>query len=158
MPTLWSNARGIPRCRKSRATALGAPVSRHWATACSISPPRPPGWQANKLQWKNTNMLAVFTAMAMRGYITVHIARWRGSRALFEATGCRHWVSRCSDISNRTYQCQFLWCFSLSTCCKRAWVDIYAPIKNRGMTYQNDEKHWTNLTKYFAWAVKLPGS
>ena len=32
---------------------------------------------------------------------------------------------------------------------------MLAPNNNKGMTYQTDEKHLTNLTKYFVGAVKL---
>jgi hypothetical protein len=38
---------------------------------------------------------------------------------------------------------------------KRARVDILAPNKKRGMTYQTDEKHITNLQEYCVGAVKL---
>jgi hypothetical protein len=32
---------------------------------------------------------------------------------------------------------------------KRLLVDAKAPINNRGMTYQNDEKDLNNLSEYF---------
>ena len=32
---------------------------------------------------------------------------------------------------------------------------MLAPNNNKGMTYQTDEKHLTNLTKYFVGTVKL---
>ena len=38
---------------------------------------------------------------------------------------------------------------------KRAPVEMLAPNNNRGMTYQTDEKHWTNLRESFVGVVKL---
>ena len=35
--------------------------------------------------------------LAMQRYNTTRIARWRGSRASLEATGCHHWASTCSN-------------------------------------------------------------
>jgi hypothetical protein len=64
----------LPDAAKSRAT-LDAPGSHHRATTCSIFPQRPPGQHANKQQSTNTpKKVAVLTAMAMRRYVTVHIA------------------------------------------------------------------------------------
>ncbi len=43
----------------------------------------------------------------------------------------------------------FIDVFHRQTCSKRLLVDVKAPINNRGMTYQNDEKDLTSLSKYF---------
>jgi len=32
---------------------------------------------------------------------------------------------------------------------------MLAPNNNRGMTYQTNHKHWTNLSEYFVGVVKL---
>ncbi len=89
----WSNERGIAQCSKSRAT-LDAPESRHRATTRSILPQQPPGQQANKQQSTNTpKKVAMFMAAAVHQYNTACIAQWRRSRAILEATGCRHWAS-----------------------------------------------------------------
>ncbi len=62
----WSNARGISRFSKSKAT-LDAPGRRHQATTSSISPQRPLGQQKNKHQSTNdSKKVAKLMAMAMR--------------------------------------------------------------------------------------------
>ncbi len=38
---------------------------------------------------------------------------------------------------------------------KRARVDMLTPNNNRGVTYQTDEKHLTNLREYFVGVVLL---
>ncbi len=102
-----SNTAGIAQCGMSRAT-LEATGQRHQATTRYVLPQRPPGQQANKQQSTNTpKKVAILMAMAMRWYITAHIAQWRRSRALLEAPGCRHRVSIMSDNINWTW----LWCF-----------------------------------------------
>ncbi len=58
---------------------------------------------------KNTpTFLAMLMAMAMRRYVTTHIAQWRRSRASLEATGCHHWASIMSDNIKGTYLHWFL--------------------------------------------------
>ena len=96
-----SDSDGIAQCGMTRATPE-ATGCRHRATTCSVLPQRPPGQQANKQQSTNTpTKLAVSMAIAMRRYDTACIARWRGSRASLEATGCHHWASTCSNSINR---------------------------------------------------------
>jgi hypothetical protein len=88
-----SNTDGISQCGMSRAT-LEATGCRHQATTHSVLPQWLPGQQAYKQQSTNTPAkMAILMAMAMRRYVTAHIARWRRSRALLEATGCRHRAS-----------------------------------------------------------------
>jgi hypothetical protein len=50
-------------------------------------------------------------AMAMRRYVTMHIAQWRRSRASLEATRHRHWAIFMSDNIKGTYLCWFLLMF-----------------------------------------------
>jgi hypothetical protein len=79
----------------------------HWVTTCSVSPQQPPGQQANKQQSTNTpKQLAVLMAMAMRRYVTAHIARWRRFRALLDATKRHHRASIAANSCNqsRMYQ------------------------------------------------------
>jgi hypothetical protein len=45
-------------------------------------------------------------AMAMRPYVTAHIARWRRFRALLDATKRHHWASNAADSYNRSCMCQ----------------------------------------------------
>jgi hypothetical protein len=98
-----SNTDGIPRCGISRAT-LEATGHRHWVTTRSVLPQRPPGQQANKQQSTNIpKKLAVLMAMAMRRYVTTHIARWRRFRALLDG----HRVSIAADSCNRSCMCRF---------------------------------------------------
>jgi hypothetical protein len=110
-----SNTDGIAQCGMSRATPE-ATGRRHWATTCNLSPQRPPGQQANKQQSTNTpKKVAVLMAMAMRRYVTAHIAQWRRSRASLEATGRRHRVSIMSDNINRTWLRRFFYVFIIKT-------------------------------------------
>ncbi len=102
MVVRWSNTDGIAQCGMSRATTE-ATGHGHWATTCSVLPQRPPGQQANKQQSTNTpKKVAVLMAMAMRLYVTAHIARWRRFRALLNATKRRHWVSIVADSCKRS--------------------------------------------------------
>ncbi len=135
-----SNTDGIARCRMSRATPE-ATGCRHWATTCSVLPQQPPGQQANKQQSTNTpKKLAILMAMAMRRYVTVHIARWRRFRALLDATKHCHQVSIAADSCNWSCMCRFFAGFLSSTCTKRLQVDNKAPVFNRDITYQTKKK------------------
>ncbi len=63
---------------------------------------------ANEQGQKHTpTLLAILMAMAIHCYITMHIARWRRSRAPLEATGLHHLVSIMSDNIKETYLHQF---------------------------------------------------
>ncbi len=105
---------GIAWCGMSRATSE-ATGRRHRATTRSVLPQRPPERQANKQQSTNTpKKVAMLMAAAVRRYNTVHIARWRMSRALLEATGRRHRANIMSDNINRTWLRWFFLMFSLS--------------------------------------------
>jgi hypothetical protein len=108
------NMKHIPQCSMSRATSE-ATGRWHQATTCSVLLQQLPGQQANQQQSTNTpTKLAALMAMAMCRYVTAHIARWRKSRALLEATGCRHWVSIMSNNINGTWLRCFFLCFSSS--------------------------------------------
>jgi hypothetical protein len=70
-----SNTDGIAQCGMFRATPE-ATGRHHWVTTCYVSPQRPPGQQANEQQSTNTpKKVAVLMAMAMRRYVTAHIAQ-----------------------------------------------------------------------------------
>ncbi len=102
-----SNTDGIAQCDMSTVT-LEATGGRHWATICFVSPQQPPGQWAYKQQSTNTPAkLAMLMAMAMRRYVTAHIAWWRRSRVSLEATGHHHRASIMPDNIVRTW----LWCF-----------------------------------------------
>ncbi len=106
-----SNTDSIAKCGISRAT-LEATGRRHRATTCSIMPQWLPGQQTNKQQSTNTpEKLAVLMAMAMRRYVTMHIARWRRFRALLDATKRRHWASIAANSCNWSCMCQFFMSF-----------------------------------------------
>jgi hypothetical protein len=104
-----SDTDGITQCGMSTATP-DATGRRHRGTTCSVLPQRPPGQQAYKQQSTNTpGKLAILMAMAMRRYVTAHIAQWRRSRASLEATGRRHRASIMPDNIVRTWlRCFFL--------------------------------------------------
>ncbi len=70
----------------------------------------------------------------------------RRSRALIEATGRRHWAGIAADKGNRSCIRRFFDVFHHKTHRKRLLVEAKAPINNRGMTYQNDEKDINNLS------------
>jgi hypothetical protein len=73
---------------------------------------RLPGQQANKQQSTNTpTLLAISKAAVVRRYNTAHIAQWRRSRALIEATGHCHWTSIVADRCNRSCICRFFMSF-----------------------------------------------
>ncbi len=99
MAVRQSNTGGIAWCGMSRATPEATGCC-HWATTCSILPQRHPGQQQTKQQQNRQNLLAILMAAVARRYHSAHIARWRRSKALVEATGCRHWES---IAANRSY-------------------------------------------------------
>jgi hypothetical protein len=103
-----SNTDGIVQCGMPRATPE-VTGCRYWATTCSILPQRPPGQQAYKQQSTNTpKKWAILMAMAMRRYVTAHIAQWRRSRTSLEATGRRHQASIMpNNIMGSWLQCLF---------------------------------------------------
>jgi hypothetical protein len=141
-----SNTDGIAQCNMSRDT-LEATGRRHRVTTHYVLPQQPPGQQANKQQSTNTpKKVAVLMAMAMRRYITAHIAQWRWSRASREATGRRHWASIMSDNINRTWLRRFFLCFYRQNHRKRSWVDAKTPVFIRGMTYQSKQKGLTKVS------------
>jgi hypothetical protein len=106
-----SNTDGIALCSMSRATPE-ATGRRHRVTTHSVLPQRPPRQQAKKQQSTNTpKKLAVLIAMAMRQYVTAHIARWRRFRALLDATKHRHRVSIAADSCNWSRMCCFFTSF-----------------------------------------------
>jgi hypothetical protein len=89
-----------PQCGMPRAT-WAATESLHRATTCSVLPKRPPGQQQMTRQQKNgPTFLAILMAAAVRRYHTARIGQWRRSRALVEATKCRHWASIAADRCN----------------------------------------------------------
>ncbi len=90
----------------------------------------------NKYTYKAGRLMA----MAMRRYVTAHIAWWRRSRASLEATGCHHQASIMSNNIHRTWLQLFFWCFHHQNCRKRLRVHAKNPFFNKGMTYQTKEK------------------
>ncbi len=134
------NTDGIAWCSMSRATPE-ATGCWHWAATHSVLPQRLPGKQAYKQQSTNTPAkLAILMAMAMRRYVTVHIAQWRRSRASLEATGHCHRASIMPDNIVGTWLQRFFLCFYCQNHRKRSRVDAKNPVFNRGMTYRTKEK------------------
>jgi hypothetical protein len=110
-----SNTDGIAQCGMSRATPEATGCC-HRATTRYVLPQWPPGQQANKQQSTNTpKMVAILMAMAMRRYITAHIAQWRRSRASLEATGRCHRVSIVSNNINQTWLQRLFYVFIVKT-------------------------------------------
>ncbi len=118
-----SNKDGIAQCGMSMATPE-ATGRQNRATTCSALPQRPPGQHVYKQQSTNTPAkLAILMAMVMRRYVTAHIAQWRRSRALLEATGCHHQVSIMPNNIVRTWLGHFFQCFHHQNRRKRSRVN-----------------------------------
>jgi hypothetical protein len=142
-------AMAVCRCNRATPEATGR---RHQATICSVFPQQSPRQQANKQQSTNTpTKLTILMAMAMCRYITTHIAQWRRSRALLEATGRRHRASIMPDNIKGTWLLRFLQCFHPQNHRKSSQVDAKTPVFNRGMTYQTKEKGLIKVSIYFFW-------
>ncbi len=122
-----SNTDGIAQCGMSRATSE-ATGCRHWATTHSVLPQRPPGQQANKQQsTKTPKKLATLMTMAMRRYVTAHIAWWRRFRALLEATKRRHRASIAANRHNRSQMCRFIRSFLIVNLYKNVAGQVEGP-------------------------------
>jgi hypothetical protein len=99
------NTKHITQCSMSKATPE-ATGCRHRVTTHSILPQLPPGQQANKQQSTNTpKEMAILMATVVRRYNTAHIAQWRRSRALLEATKHRHQASIAANSIKGTWLC-----------------------------------------------------
>ena len=73
-------------------------------------PGRQQGCMQKKTSIKSTIFATISLAVVMRRYDTTkHIAPWRGSKALTEATGCRH---RASIAANNSVWTCIPWLFS----------------------------------------------
>ncbi len=70
---------------------------------------------------------AVLLALSMRRYVTKHIDRRRGSRAIPEATGRRLRASMAADICHRSVFFLFFQVFSSSTRFSAGQDDVKAP-------------------------------
>ncbi len=58
---------------------------------------------ANNITTKNgPTLMAILMAAAVRRYNTAHIAQWKRSRALIEATGRRHWATIVANSCNQS--------------------------------------------------------
>jgi len=68
---------------------------------------------------KASYLPAVSLAVAVRRYDTKRIARWRGTRATPEATGCRHRASIAADRMNRSRKSRFFPSFFIADPLKR---------------------------------------
>ncbi len=92
--------------QQSRAT-LEATGHHYWTTTISLLPRRPPGQQQTKQWWKSgPTLMAILMAVAVPRYNTACIARWRRSRVLVEANGCRHWARHATNSCNWSSICR----------------------------------------------------
>jgi len=108
---------------------------------------------ANGTTMQNEPTLLVITmVMAMRWYYTARINQWRRFVAFIIATKRRHRVSSRSDVIKPDTPTPV---DSYISSYKRARVDMLTPNNNRGVTYQTNEKHLTNLREYFVGVVLL---
>jgi len=91
-------------------------------------------------------LLAISMAVAMRQYNTARINRWRRFTAFTKANKRHHRASTCSNITKSD---------TLRRLFRTSHREKELPNNNRGMTYQSDEKHLTNLREYLVGVVKL---
>ena len=97
----------IARWREFMATPE-ATGSRHWASIRTVLPRRTTGFACRQKNDEKASYLpAVSLAVAVRRYDTKRIARWRGTRATPEVTGCHHRASIAADRMNRSRKSQF---------------------------------------------------
>jgi len=97
----------IDQWREFMAT-LEATGNRHWASFRTVLPQRTTGFACRQKNDEKASYLpAVLLAVAVRRYNTKRIARWRGTRATPEATGCRHRASIVADRMNQSRKSQF---------------------------------------------------
>jgi len=115
----WNDATYIDRWRECMATPE-ATGSRHWASIRTILPRRTTGFTCRqKNDEKSSYLPAVSLAMVMHRYDTKCIARWRGTRATPEVTGCRHRASIAADRMNRSRKSRFFLSFFIVNLLKR---------------------------------------
>ncbi len=102
----------------------------HWTPASgnySLSiAPGPPGQQVDKqLSTNDSKKVAKLMAMAMRRYVTAHIARWRRFRAFLNANKRHHWASIAADNDKWSHMCQFFYKFFIVNLYKKVagWVE-----------------------------------
>ena len=105
------NATCIARWRAFMAT-LEATGRRHWASISTVLPWRTTGFACRqKNEEKGKILPAVSLAVAVRRYNTKRIARWRGTRASPEATGCCHRAIIVANRMNRSRKSRVFLCF-----------------------------------------------
>ena len=81
---------------------------RHWASIRTLLPRRTTGFACRQKNDEKASYLpAVSLAVAVRRYDTKRIARWRGTRATPEFTGCRHRASIAANRMNRSRKSRF---------------------------------------------------
>ena len=97
-------------------------------------------------------LLAVSMAIAMWRYYTACIPQWRRFVAFIKTTKRHHRASTCSDITQPYTPTSV---DSDIASWKRAPVDMLAPNKNWGVTYQTDGNHTSKTTGYLFGVVKL---
>ena len=109
----------IARWREFMATPE-ATGSHHWASICTVLSRRMTGFACRQKNDEKASYLpAVSLAVAVRRYNTKRIARWSGTRATPEATGCRHRASIAADTMNRSRKSQFFLSFFIVDPLKR---------------------------------------
>jgi hypothetical protein len=109
----------ITRWREFMATPE-ATGSRHWVSIRTVLPRLMTGFACRQKNDEKASYLpAVSLAVAVRRYDTMRIARWRGTRATLEATGCRHRESIAADTINRSRKSQFFPSFFIIDLLKR---------------------------------------
>ena len=120
-----------------------------------IAPYCPGGHHGNNQHTDDANvpsLLAVSMAITMQWYYTARIAWWRRFVAVIKTTKCRHWGSTWSDSMQSGTPMPV---DSYISSWKRASVDMLAPNKNRGVTYQTDRNQISKTMGYSVGEVKI---
>ncbi len=148
----WSEALGITLCSMSRATK-----ESHWTlpsgdSLLRIAPAAAMATINTPTMQNVPSLLAILMVIAMQWYYTARIAWWRRFVAFIKATKHRHRASTRSDSIQSDTPMPVDSYISLW---KRASDDMFAPNKNRGVTYQTDGNHLSKSMGYSVGEVQL---
>jgi hypothetical protein len=102
---------------------------------------------ANKTKMQNVpTLLAISMVVAMRRYYTTRITKKRRFVAFIKATKRHHWASTHSDMHHSDMPTPIPGVYFIIKSLKKS---SSCPSNNRGVTYQTDEKHLNNMSRYF---------
>jgi ABC-type nickel/cobalt efflux system permease component RcnA len=106
---------------------------------------------ANKTNMQNVSTILAIS-VAMWQYYTARIARYRRFKAFIKATKHRHWASTHSDKHQSDMSTPISGVHFIVKSLKKS---SSCPNNNRDVTYETDEKHLNNMSKYFVGVVNI---